>query len=133
MPLLLEIVSPEKRILARHVDMVVIPAAEGEMGILPNHAPGIVQLRGGTVRLYEANRVTDTLFVPGGFAEYTADRCTILANAATPLTDLSRDAANTALANAKSAYDDADKMNVTEVELAMEGLQSAEAMVAAAQ
>ncbi len=133
MPLDLEIVSPERRILSRAVDMVVIPAAEGEMGILPNHAPGIVQLRGGTVRLYQGNNVTDTLFVPGGFAEYTPERCTILATAATQIADLSREAAQTTLTEARAAYDRADKMKPAETEPAMEALQSAEAMVAAAQ
>jgi len=43
----LEIVSPEKLLLSKSADMVVIPAAEGEMGVLPGHAPMIVLLRGG--------------------------------------------------------------------------------------
>ncbi len=133
MKVALEIVSPERRILSREVDMVVIPAAEGEMGILPNHAPGIVQLRGGTVRLYEGPRVTDTFFVPGGFAEYTPERCTILANAVVPVAQLSRETAQATLAQAQSTYAAADKMNPAETELAMEALQSAEAVVAAAQ
>ena len=53
MPIDLEIVSPEKLLLSRPVEMVVIPAAEGEMGVLPGHAPMIVLLRGGVIRLYE--------------------------------------------------------------------------------
>ena len=64
---------PEKLLLSRPVDMVVIPAAEGDMGVLPGHAPMIVLLRGGTVRLYEGGQVIDRLFVSGGFAEITPD------------------------------------------------------------
>ena len=48
MPVALEIVSPEKLLLSRDVDMVVIPASEGDLGVLPNHSPMIVLLRGGT-------------------------------------------------------------------------------------
>ena len=40
-----ELVSPEKLLLSRQVEMATIPAAEGEMGVLPGHAPMIVALR----------------------------------------------------------------------------------------
>ena len=85
MPVDLEIVSPEKLLLSKAVDMVVIPAAEGEMGVLPNHAPMIVLLNEGDVRLYEGGRVTETLHVSGGFAEVTTTRVTVLAQDATPV------------------------------------------------
>ena len=85
MPIDVEIVSPEKLLLSRPVDMVVIPAAEGEMGVLPQHAPMIVLLRAGTVRLYEGGRVTESLLVSGGFAEVTGTRVTVLAETATPV------------------------------------------------
>ncbi len=85
MPVDLEIVSPEKLLLSRPVDMVVIPAAEGEMGVLPQHAPMIVLLQPGVIRLYEGGRVTESLQVTGGFAEVTPTRVTVLADAATPV------------------------------------------------
>jgi len=85
MPVDLEIVSPEKLLLSRPVDMVVIPAAEGEMGVLPQHAPMIVLLREGVIRLYEGGRVTESLQVSGGFAEVTPTRVTVLADAVTPV------------------------------------------------
>ena len=85
MPIDLEIVSPEKLLLSRPVDMVVIPAAEGEMGVLPQHAPMIVLLREGVIRLYEGARVTESLQVSGGFAEVTPTRVTVLADTATPV------------------------------------------------
>ena len=85
MPIDLEIVSPEKLLLSRPVDMVVIPAAEGEMGVLPLHAPMIVLLREGVIRLYEGGRVTESLQVSGGFAEVTPTRVTVLADTAIPV------------------------------------------------
>jgi F-type H+-transporting ATPase subunit epsilon len=81
----LEIVSPEKLLLSRPVDMVVIPAAEGEMGVLPQHAPMIVLLQQGVIRLYEGGRVTESLQVSGGFAEVTPTRVTVLADDAVPV------------------------------------------------
>jgi F-type H+-transporting ATPase subunit epsilon len=78
MPVALEIVSPEKLLLSRAVDMVVIPASEGDMGVLPGHTPMIVTLRGGMIALYEGDTVTDRMFVAGGFAEVTPERCTVL-------------------------------------------------------
>ena len=132
MPVDLEIVSPEKPLLSRPVDMVVIPAAEGEMGVLVNHAPMIVLLRGGVIRLYQGETVTDRLFVTGGFAEVTPDRVTVLADEAFALTELSRGEAERRLAAAQAEYDAADKMDMVALNAAMDRMQSARAMLAAA-
>lgn len=99
----LELVSPERLLLSRPVEMATIPAAEGEMGILPGHAPMIVALRGGVVRVREGGAETARLFVPGGFAEITPARCTILADAATPVAELSRAEAERRLDEAEAA------------------------------
>jgi F-type H+-transporting ATPase subunit epsilon len=133
MPTALEIVTPERLVLSLPVDLVVIPAAEGEMGVLPGHAPMIVLLRGGTIRLYQGANITDTLFVAGGFAEVTPERCTVLANEVLPVAEVSRSAAEAAVARAQQAYDTVDKMDLTALDTAMAGIQSAAAMLAAAQ
>ena len=132
MPVALEIVSPEKLLLSRDVEMVVIPAYEGEMGVLPNHSPMIVLLRGGTVRLYEGGRVTDRLFVSGGFAEITPERCTVLADEAVPAAELSRSEGERRLAEATREYDAADKNDVPALDALMDRMQSASAMIEAA-
>lgn len=132
MPVDLEIVSPEKLLLSRPVDMVVIPAAEGEMGVLPQHAPMIVLLQGGTIRLYESGQVTERLFVSGGFAEVTPQRVTVLANEATPVEQVSRAEGERRLAEANAEYEAADKMDVPALDAAMGRIQAARAMVEAA-
>jgi F-type H+-transporting ATPase subunit epsilon len=132
MTVALEIVSPERLLLSRPVDMVVIPAAEGELGVMANHSPMIVLLRGGTIRIYEGTQVTDRLFVAGGFAEITPDRCTVLANEAVPAAELSRAEADRRLAAAEAEYAQADKMSVPAIEAAMSRMQSARAMIEAA-
>ena len=133
MPVNLEIVSPERLLLSRPVDMVVIPAAEGEIGVLPQHAPMIVMLRGGTIRLYENSQVVDRLFVTGGFAEITTTRVTVLATEATPIVSVSRAEGEARLAAAQAAYDQADKTDVAALDAIMDRLQSARAMIEAAQ
>jgi F-type H+-transporting ATPase subunit epsilon len=133
MPLALEIVSPEKLLLSRAVELVVIPAAEGELGVLPQHSPMIVLLRGGTIRIYEGTNVTDRLFVAGGFAEITPERCTVLANEAIPIGQVSRAEADRRLAEAEAAYNDVDRNDIVALDAAMDQIQSARAMQEAAQ
>lgn len=132
MPTDLEVVSPERLLLSRAVEMVVIPAYEGEMGVLERHAPAIVLLRGGTVRLYENGQVTDTLFVSGGFAEVTPDRVTVLADEAWPIAELSRAEGERRLVAAEAEYAGVDRTNVPAIERAMDRMYSARAMIAAA-
>jgi len=131
MPVNLEIVSPEKLLLSRDVDMVVIPAAEGDMGVLEGHAPMIVTLRGGVVSLYEGERVTESLFVAGGFAEISPERCTVLAGEAMPVNELERSEVEKRLRDAEEAMAQVDGNNPVEEELALERVHSARAMLEA--
>jgi F-type H+-transporting ATPase subunit epsilon len=128
MPFNLEIVSPARLLLSQPAEMVTMPAAEGEMGVLPGHSPMIVLLRAGTVRIQGG----PTLYVSGGFAEVTPDRCTILADDAVPVDELSRADAQARLEAARAAFTAADKMDMTAVDATMAQVQAAEARVAAA-
>ncbi len=83
-----ELVSPERLLFSEPVDMVVVPGAEGDFGVLPRHAPLISTLRPGVIRIFEGRTVKDRIFVAGGFAEVTAERCTVLAEEAMPVADL---------------------------------------------
>ena len=131
MPLKLEIVSPEKLLLSRDVDMVVIPAAEGDMGILEGHSPVTVMLRGGVVSLYEGEKIVESLFVAGGFAEVTPEGCTVLAGEAMPVNEINRDQAEKRLRDAEDAHAQVDGDNPVEEELALERVHSARAMTEA--
>ncbi|MGA3006153.1 MAG: ATP synthase F1 subunit epsilon [Acetobacteraceae bacterium] len=131
MPINLEIVSPEKLLLSRDVDMVVIPASEGDMGVLEGHAPMMVTLRGGIVSLYSGDQVTDSLFVAGGFAEVTPERCTVLAGEAMPVNEIERSEAEKRLRDAEAAMAQVDGADPVEEELALERVHSARAMLEA--
>jgi F-type H+-transporting ATPase subunit epsilon len=112
--------------------MVVIPAAEGDLGVLPGRAPMIVLLKGGTITTYENDRVTDRLYVAGGFAEITPERCTVLADEAVPVAELSLTEGESRLAAAEAAYNAADKMDIPALDAAMDRMQAARAMIEAA-
>ncbi len=129
MPIALEIISPEKLLLARDVDMVVIPGTEGDLGILPGHSKLITGLRGGLVDIYENNAITDRFFVSGGFAEVTETHCAVLADAIIRQSELNPTQANEALSRAKAAYDSVDMNDRGAYITASDQLISAQAMV----
>jgi F-type H+-transporting ATPase subunit epsilon len=81
MPIRAEIVSQDRSLFEGDVDMVVIPGADGEMGILPNHAPLLSTLRMGVIKVRRAGE--EQLFtVTGGLVEVQPSIVTILADAA---------------------------------------------------
>jgi F-type H+-transporting ATPase subunit epsilon len=77
-----ELVTPQRLLLSEMVEMVVVPGTEGNFGVLPGHAPLISTIRPGTVEIYEGQTVKERLFVVGGIAEVTPERCTVLADEA---------------------------------------------------
>ena len=87
-----ELVSPEALLVSQQVAMVTLPGGEGDYGVLPGHAPMITTVRPGVIQIFadNDNKLTNMLFVAGGFAEVTQERCTLLAEEATPVTKLDR-------------------------------------------
>ena len=77
----LDVVTPERRVLAEPVDMVTVPGLGGELGILPGHSPLISQLQTG-VLTYAKGGKNFQLHVSGGFVEVNEDRVTVLAEIA---------------------------------------------------
>jgi F-type H+-transporting ATPase subunit epsilon len=61
---------------------VVVPGTEGNFGVLPGHSPLISTIRPGTVDIYMGGSVSERIFVVGGIAEVTPERCTVLADEA---------------------------------------------------
>ena len=77
----LEVVTPERRVLAEAVDMVTVPGLGGELGILPGHTPLISQLQTGVLS-YANGGKTSQLHVSGGFLEVRDDHVSVLAEIA---------------------------------------------------
>lgn len=83
-----ELVSPERLVLSDAVEMVVIPGIEGNFGVLSGHAPLISTIRPGIIEIYEGRTIVGRIFVVGGIAEVTPERCTVLADGASALEEL---------------------------------------------
>jgi F-type H+-transporting ATPase subunit epsilon len=124
-----ELVSPERLLLSEAVEMVVVPGAEGEFGVLPQHAPTLASLRPGVIRVYEKGAVKERIFVAGGFAEVTPARCTVLADQAVPVSEIDRSATEEGLKIARE--DLADAKTDDERAEAERRIAVAEAMLAA--
>lgn len=133
MSIKVKIVSPEKVMFAHDADMVVMPGSEGDIAAMPDHAPLMLTLRGGVVDVYEGAAVTNRFFVAGGFADMAPTHCTILADRALRVEDLSVDDAEARLEGLEKSYEAADKMNVPALDILMGKIQSARAEIEAAQ
>lgn len=104
----LELVSPSELLKSEAVEMVVVPGSEGNFGALPKHAPMIATLRPGVLDIYKGGKVEEQIFVAGGLAEVDPERCTILAEEARPVSELSAEDANKRLTNARNALEKAE-------------------------
>ncbi len=101
------LVMPEREVLATEADMVVVPGSEGDFGVMHGHAPLISTVRPGVLEVIQDNKVDKRFIVVGGFAEVTAERCTVLADEAMPLDTLDRVAAEAQIADARDDLADA--------------------------
>lgn len=90
MTLRFSLVLPEKTLFDQDVTMVVIPGLEGDIGILPDHAPLLTLLRPGVVSIFEGEKVLIKLFIDGGFCEVTPEKCTALVTTGSPLEALNK-------------------------------------------
>ena len=77
----LEVVTPERRLLAEPADMVTVPGLGGELGILPGHTPLISELQTGVLSYIQDGK-TFQLHVSGGFVEVRDDHVSVLAEVA---------------------------------------------------
>ena len=80
--ILLEIVTPYRKVLSTHVDEVRMPGTMGELGILYDHTPLLTSLMEGEVGYRIGNKPEEILCVSWGFAEVLGDRVTILVETA---------------------------------------------------
>ena len=115
----LEIVTPEAKVFSDDVDMVTLTAAEGEMGILPNHVPLMTQLVAGEV---VARKGDETFFlaVGDGFVQVTGDRVAVLTDMAINAKDIDEAQAEEAVRRAESRM--AEKMSDEEAALVQAAL-----------
>ena len=98
-----DIVSAEGEIFSGPAKMVFLPAAEGELGIAPRHAPLLALLKAGEVRVLPPEGPEQSFFVGGGALEVQPTKVTVLADTAARAADLDEAAAEAARQRAEEA------------------------------
>ena len=107
MPIKVEIVTPERLLMSRDIDMVVLPGESGQMGVMGGHAPLMTTLVTGEILLYENDEEQEALFVNGGIAEVRPDVVTILADVAERVDDIDIQRAEAARERAEASVAEA--------------------------
>ncbi|MAU40881.1 MAG: F0F1 ATP synthase subunit epsilon [Kordiimonas sp.] len=102
-----ELVSPERLLMSAEAEMVVVPGVEGDIGVLPGHAPLVTTIRPGIVEVHNDGADLVKLFVRGGFAEITGTTLTVLAEEAMALSEIDRAAIEQELQNCNEDIQDA--------------------------
>jgi F-type H+-transporting ATPase subunit epsilon len=104
MPLNLEIVTPERLAYSGSVDSVQVPGSEGELGILPHHAPLVATLGAGELRIRHGG-TEEAFAVFGGFVQVLPDKVVVMAESADLASEIDLEAANAARREAERALE----------------------------
>lgn len=102
MPLQLEIVTPERQAYSEEVDAVFCPGIEGELGVLPHHAPLLSMLGVGELRIRTAGE-EEFFAIAGGFVQVRPDKVVVMAELADLSSEIDLEAAEEARNEAERA------------------------------
>lgn len=117
-----DVVSADREIYSGRAEMVVAPAEQGEVGIMPGHSPLITRLHPGEVRI-QADGDEEMIFVSGGFLEVQPSVVTVLADTAERAPDIDAAEAEAAKRRAEKALEE----QTSDMELARAKAELAEA------
>ena len=120
--LTVELVTAERQVLSQEADIVIAPGAEGEIGILPRHAPLVTTLHPGVMVLRNDGE-EQLLAIAGGFLQVFRDRVLILADAAERSEELDEERAVEARSRAESALKEAQAQGGVQAEAARMALR----------
>ena len=116
--ILFDLVSPERLLLSKPVDMVTVPGSEGYMGVMAGHASLVSTLRAGMIDMQDEGQDT-RFFIRGGFAEINAEKITVLAEEAVPISELDIAVLDQRIADAQAdeiaAKTDADRARAAQL------------------
>jgi F-type H+-transporting ATPase subunit epsilon len=101
-PLLLEIVTPERQVFSEEVDAVVCPGIEGELGVLPHHAPLLTTLGVGELRIRRGGE-EEFFAIAGGFVQVRPDKVVVMAETADMSSEIDLETAQEARREAERA------------------------------
>ena len=127
MPMMLEIITAERQVFSDEVDMVVAPGIDGQLGILPRHAPLMTMLKPGELTVRKAGEEDMYVAVSGGFMEVLGNRVSILADACERSDEIDEERAQQAVQRAQERL--ANRSEDMELERAMASLRRAQVRV----
>lgn len=104
MAILLEIVTPERLAYSDEVDAVVLPGSEGEMGVLPHHAPLVSTLGVGELRIRKGG-AEESFAIVGGFLQVLPDKVVVMAETADMASEIDLEKAQEARREAERALE----------------------------
>jgi F-type H+-transporting ATPase subunit epsilon len=104
MPIKLEIVTPERLVFDETVDGVTLPGSEGELGVLPNHAPLVSTLGVGELRIRSGGS-EDWFAIVGGFVQVLPDKVVVMAETADLSSEIDLEKAQAARRDAEQALE----------------------------
>jgi len=102
----LKLVTPEKVLFEQEVRSVSLPTTEGEITILPNHAPLVMMLKSGVATVTASDGVIDDIAISGGFIQVGNNELTMMADMAERGEDLTMDVIKEAKERAKKAMEE---------------------------
>ena len=105
-----ELVSPERLLLSAQVSEVVIPATDGEMTVMANHAPTMTTIKPGIISVKLASGQVTKYVVFGGFADVLPTGCTLLAESAVPLAEIAPDTLTKRIDEARKELDGVERL-----------------------
>jgi F-type H+-transporting ATPase subunit epsilon len=104
MPIKLEIVTPERLVFDETVDGVTLPGSEGELGVLPHHAPLVSTLGIGELKI-RAGGVEEFFAIAGGFVQVLPDKVVVMAETADLASEIDLEKAQEARREAERALE----------------------------
>mgnify|MGYP006204815631 FL=1 len=117
-----KLVTPEKIYLEGDAQMVVLPGAEGDLGVLPNHSNIITSLRPGIIKVTNSDQ-TQSLFVEEGFIKFSNNELLVIAVGLDEEAALNNDFINHKIENYSSALETADETQKMKIQKKIDSLK----------
>ncbi len=117
-----KLVTPEKIYLEGDAQMVVLPGAEGDLGVLPNHSNIITSLRPGIIKVTNSDQI-QSLFVEEGFIKFSNNELLVIAVGLDEEAALNNDFINDKIENYSSALETADETQKMKIQKKIDSLK----------
>ena len=120
-----DLVSPEQLVFNDKAGMIIVPATEGDIGVLPGHSKFLSSLRPGRVMVYgEDKHLLQSFFVSGGFVEINPEKCIVLAEEVEEMSALDKDTIEQQIRELENETSDESKLQYLIIKSKIDALNS---------